>query len=113
MHAIDREMLGLPVDICSDGTAYNDRLIELRDLKISRAIGIKIGFAIEFAEIGNLCMDGTAELHSFSHSFCIEYGQGSRLACAHIGDVGVRLIAKTVRSDAKELRLCIELDVDL
>ena len=55
---------------------YN-RLVKLGDLKIAGAIGIKIGFSVEFAEERNIRSNRKAELNRFSHSFLVQNRQCS------------------------------------
>jgi hypothetical protein len=110
--AVYKKMLGFAADICGDGATKEDWLILLCDLKVSRTVGIKIGLAVKFAEVGHACIYSAAKLHGFSHSFLVENGQRAGLACAYLGDVRIGLIAEMVGRSAKELGFCIELDVN-
>ncbi len=107
MGVVDGEMFDLSLHLGGDGAADDDRLLELRDLKVARAVGIEVGFAVEFAEESHVGIDGAAELDGFSHSLFVEDGQGSGLAGADFGDVGVGFIAKAVGRGAEEFRSCV------
>ncbi len=82
MGAVDGKVFSCIVHERFDVAADDDRLIELGDLEIARAVGIKVGFAVEFAKVGDFGMDGAAELHGFSHRFFVEDGKAPGCAGA-------------------------------
>ena len=64
--AVEGKRFSHPIDFSDDRAADDDRLVILGDLKIAWAIGIKVGFAVELAEFGDLRIDGAAKLDSFA-----------------------------------------------
>ena len=60
-------------------SAGNDRIFVLRDLIAFRDIGIKIIFAVEFGEVGNIAIHREADFDDPLDGFLVGHGQSPRM----------------------------------